>query len=322
MDKFQNASMEFDNENLIPTYVFRQGIPGSSYAFEVAERIGFAKDFLNLARKYLDTDKMKVEEFLVELETRSRNLQQKLNDYEIENSRLKGLTNLYKQSLEKLESQKKDILLDAKAKAEMFVKDVNKKVENAIKLIRESQANKDVIKDVRKQIKDLKLDIEKIIEINEPEKPSGKETFSVGTYAKLKSSGLNGKIIELDKERKKAVLLSGNVKLKVDLEELIPVSGNEVKSQSGLYNNALKTHAEYRIDIRGKKPEDAEPEIIKFLDNAYSAGLNRAEILHGKGTGVLKKLVKDILTEHPGVSKFFFAEIEYGGDGVTIVEFK
>ena len=318
---FQNASMEFDNENLIPTYVFRQGIPGSSYAFEVAERIGFAKDFLNLARDYLDSDKMKVEEFLVELETRSRNLQQKLNDYEIENSRLKGLTNLYKQNLEKLENQKKDILLDAKAKAEMFIKDVNRKVENAIKTIRESQANRDVIKDVRKELKELKIDVDKITEINESATKSDKETFSVGSFAKLKSSGLNGKIFEIDNERKKVVLLSGNVKLKVDMDELIPVGRQEVKADSNYFSISHKTQAAYRIDIRGKKPEDAEPEIIKFLDNAYSSGLNRVEILHGKGTGVLKKLVRDILTEHPGVNKFFFADIEYGGDGITIVEF-
>jgi DNA mismatch repair protein MutS2 len=319
---FQNASMEFDTENLVPNYIFKQGIPGSSYAFEIAERIGFTKDFLNLAKNYLDSDKMKVEEFLVELETRSRNLQQKLDDYEIENTRLKGLTNLYKQNLEKLENQKKEILLDAKEKAEIFVKDVNKKVESAIRQIRESQANRDVIKDARKQIADIKKNIDEIINLNSQPSENKKLVFEVGTYAKLKSSELSGKLIDIDFERSKAILLSGNVKLQVKLDDLIPISGKEVKKQERYISNSQKTQAEYRIDIRGEKPEESEFKVIKFIDNAYTAGLNRVEILHGKGTGVLKKMVKDILTEHPAVSKFYFANIEYGGDGVTIAELK
>ena len=319
---FQNASMEFDSEKLVPTYKFRQGIPGSSYAFEVAERIGFAKEFLNLAKEYLDSDKMKIEEFLVELETRSRNLQKKLDEYEIENSRLRGLTNLYKQNLEKLENQKKEILQDAKVKAEVFVKDVNKKVESAIRQIRESQANREVIKEARKQISDLKKDVEKISDVSKSENTNPLENFTVGSSVKLKTSELRGKIVEFDVERNKATILSGNVKLQIKLDELTLINSGEAKFQERYNRNVPQLHAEYRIDIRGQKPEEAEFEVIKFLDNAYTSGLNRVEILHGKGTGVLKKMVKDILTEHPGINKFFFADLEYGGDGVTIAEFK
>lgn len=322
LNGFQNASMEFDAEKLIPSYKFRQGVPGSSYAFEVAERIGFAKEFLNLAKDYLDSDKMKIEEFLVELETRSRNLQKQLDEYEVENSRLRGLTNLYKQSLEKLENQKKDILQDAKVKAEVFVKDVNKKVESAIRQIRESQANRDVIKEARKQISDLKKDVEKITDAGKSEAAKKQEEFTIGCNVKLKTSEIRGKIIELDSERKKATILSGNVKMQVKLDELNLISAGELKTQQSNSRNTPHIQAEYRIDIRGQKPEVAEFEVIRFLDNAYTSGLNRVEILHGKGTGVLKKMVKDILTEHPGICKFFFADIEYGGDGVTIAEFK
>jgi len=319
---FQNASMEFDSENLIPTYKFRQGVPGSSYAFEVAERIGFAKGFLNLAKEYLDSDKMKIEEFLVELETRSRNLQKKLDEYEIENSRLRGLTNLYKQNLDKLENQKKEILNDAKIKAEVFVKDVNRKVENAIRQIRESQANRDVIKETRKQISELKKDVANISEVGTQEIKKQPDEFNIGYNVKLKTSELRGKIVELDAGRNKATILSGNVKMQVKLDELVLINSGELKAQYGNSRNIPHIQAEYRIDIRGQKPEESEFEVIKFLDNAYTAGLSRVEILHGKGTGVLKKMVKDILTEHPGINKFYFAEIEYGGDGVTIAEFK
>ena len=77
-----------------------------------------------------------------------------------------------------------------------------------------------------------------------------------------------------------------------------------------------------RLDIRGERADAAEFEIIKFVDNAYSAGLDRVEILHGKGTGALKKTVKDILKNHDKVKDFYFAPIELGGEGITIVEFE
>ncbi|MEI7485486.1 MAG: Smr/MutS family protein, partial [Ignavibacteriota bacterium] len=88
------------------------------------------------------------------------------------------------------------------------------------------------------------------------------------------------------------------------------------------YRNQFMTSADYMIDIRGRRAEESEFEVTKFLDNANQAGLARVEILHGKGTGVLKKVVKDILSKHENVKNFYFAGIEHGGDGITIVELK
>ncbi len=84
----------------------------------------------------------------------------------------------------------------------------------------------------------------------------------------------------------------------------------------------INSEAEIRIDIRGERPEEAELQVNKFVDNAYSAGLVRIEILHGKGTGVLKRTVKEILSKHSSVKTFYFAPIEMGGDGITIAELK
>lgn len=322
LEGFQNASMEFDSDKLVPTYKFQQGLPGSSYAFEVAERIGFSKNFLNLAKQYLDTDKMKVEEFLIELEKRSKKLQQKLDFYERENTRLKGLTNIYKQNIDKLEEQKKNILYDAKVKAEEFIKDVNKKVETAIKEIKEKKADKEIIKLVKQQVSNIKDDISNLVQNENVNKEKVKKEFMVGENVKLISSDINGKILEVNTEKETALIIAGNIKLKVKFEEIEHVTRKEIRETERLTTSNYKQQAEYKIDIRGQKPEEAEFEIIKFLDNAYSYGLNRVEILHGKGTGVLKKLVKDLLKEHPGVSKHYFADLENGGDGITIIEFK
>lgn len=319
---FENASMEFDNERLLPTYSFNQGLPGSSYAFEVAERIGLEKNFLGLAKSYLDSDKTKVEDFLVELEKRSRALEQKLRTSEIENARLKGLANLYQTNLERIESQKKEILQKAKSSAEDYLKDVNKKVEQAIRQIKESNAKSEAIRDAKREIEELKNGNKKLISEPDVDTIGKNHIFAPGDFAQLKNSQTAGKIIEIERDKNRAVLLVGNFRIQVKLDELLPAKKKDAEVKTDYRSNYQSTSANVRIDIRGQKPEEAEFEVVKFLDNANTAGLDRVEILHGKGTGALKRMVKEILTKHDQVDKFYFAGIEQGGDGVTIVELK
>lgn len=321
IDGFQNASMEFDNEKLAPTYNFRQGVPGSSYAFEVAERIGLEKDFLELAKGYLDSDKMKVEEFLTELENRSRSLEQKLRTTEIENVRLKGLANLYQQNVEKLEQQKKEIIQKAKADAENYLQNINKRVEQAIKDIRESNAAAEKVKSIRKDIEILKKENMKINSTPAVDSIEKIHIFAVGEFASLKNSQTAGKILEIDNEKKKAVLLVGNIKLQVATGDLLPAKRKEAELKPE-YRSSFTSNTDYLIDIRGRRPEESEFDVIKFLDNAHTSGLERVEILHGKGTGALKRMVQDILKRHELVKNYYYANIEYGGDGITIVELK
>ena len=143
IDGFENAAMEFDHVNLKPTYNFKQGIPGSSYAFEIAHRIGFENDFINLAKEHLDSGKHSIEKFLIEIEAKSNRLETKLKSLEIENSRLEGLSNLYKQNIEKLDKEKKEILKKAKMEADDYLNNINKKFELVIKELKESNADKE-----------------------------------------------------------------------------------------------------------------------------------------------------------------------------------
>ncbi|MGE5680047.1 MAG: endonuclease MutS2 [Bacillota bacterium] len=322
IEGFQNASMEFNTEKLVPTYYFRQGVPGSSYAFEVAERIGLERNFLGLAKSYLDSDKMKVEDFLIELEDRSRTLEQRLRSSEIENVRLKGLANLYQQNIEKLETQKREIIQKAKNDADEYLRDINKRVEQAIKQIKESNANADIIKTARKDIESLKSENKKIVETKAPESENINLVLEAGDYASLKNSQTTGKILEIDHEKKKAVLLVGTIKLQVNLNDLVSAKKKDAEQKPEYIRSGYLNNADYMIDIRGKRAEESEFEVIKFLDNAHTAGLERVEILHGKGTGALKRMVKEILSRHELVNKFYYANIEHGGDGITIVELK
>lgn len=321
LEGFQNASMEFDNENLKPTYKFHQGLPGSSYAFEIAERIGFNKEFISLAKSYMDTDKTKVEDFLVELETRSKSLEKKLKDYELENSRLTGLAKLYQKNVDKLESQKKDIIAQAKVKADEYLRDINKRVEKAIRDIKESQAKSDIIRNVKKELSDLKTEI-KAAEVIEEKKETEHIELNEGDYALIRNSQTYGKIVEADKEKNKAIVQVGNIRMQVKLSDLQLAKKRDAEEKPEYRPSYMIPQTEHRLDIRGQRPEEAEFEVIRFVDNAYTQGLNKIEILHGKGTGALKKMVKDVLSSHPGVKNYNFAGIEYGGEGITIVDLK
>ncbi|HOI30132.1 MAG TPA: endonuclease MutS2 [Melioribacteraceae bacterium] len=320
LDKFQNASMEFDTDNLKPTYRFNQGIPGSSYAFEVAGRIGFDVDFINLSKTYLDKDKSKIEDFLANLEIKSKDLRDQLKRLEIENSRLKGLTNLYQEKVDKLEKQKKEILQETREKAEIYLKDINKKIENAVKNIRESNARKDVVKKEKEVINTLKSDAEKVFK-KEKVESTVKVKLKTGDYASIRDTNSAGVIDEINIEKDKAVLTIGSLKIKARYSDLVPAKKKDFE-EAKYFKHDIISDQNYRLDIRGKRIDEAELEILKFLDAANMNGYDRVEILHGKGTGALKQLVQGTLKNYKFVKYFYFANIESGGDGITIVEFK
>jgi DNA mismatch repair protein MutS2 len=126
----------------------------------------------------------------------------------------------------------------------------------------------------------------------------------------------------IDEEKNKALVESGSIKVLVDLQDLVIDNSKKEDETTKYHHNFTQPSTEYRFDIRGKKPEEADFEILKFIDDSYMTGQSRIEILHGKGTGVLKKTVKEILDKHEKVKNYYFAPIESGGDGITIVEFK
>ncbi|MFH0733921.1 MAG: endonuclease MutS2 [bacterium] len=320
LEGFQNASMEYDSENLAPTYLFRQGVPGSSYAFEVAERIGFSKSFIAEAKESIDDDKTKVETFLIELENKTKKLNDKLKITELENARLSGLTSLYQNNLDKIDKEKKEIINQAKQKADLYLSGVNRQIELTIKNIKEAGANKDIVKQEKQKVEKLKLNAKSF----KNENVGNKEeivSYVVNDLVKIKNTSTFG-TIETILDEKSAIITSGSMKLKVKFSEIEPVSKKEQKKEVSKISKISVNYQNLTLDIRGERGNEIEFKVIKFLDDSYSTGTNRVEILHGKGTGVLKKIVWEILKQHHGVNKYYYASIEHGGEGITVVELK
>lgn len=321
LEGFQNAAMEFDHINLKPTYKFKQGIPGSSYAFEIARRIGFDNSLLDVATEYLDTNKNKIEDFLIEIEKKSQLLEEKLKQFEQENSRLKELTSQYQLKVKELEKEKREILKKAKLDADNYLININKSFEQIVKELKETKADVSVIKESRKIIQNLK-ETNKNILPDDIDLTDKSYNFAVGDYASVKNTSTTGKIVDINSEKKKVSLLVGSMKMQVKLSDLIPAKKRkEIVESVGIYSG-IDSLSGTRLDIRGNFPEEAEFEVVKFIDTAFTSGLERIEILHGKGTGALKKMVRDVLTNHSSVKNFYYAPIEAGGEGITIAELK
>ncbi|GAB4297160.1 MAG: endonuclease MutS2 [Ignavibacteriaceae bacterium] len=317
---FENAAMQFDHKNLTPTYVFKQGIPGSSYAFEIAGRSGFDQNILEKAKFYLDSDKHNLEKFLVEIEARSQSLSEELRIAEKERTRLKELTSQFQIKIQQLKEEEKKIIRNAKLEAKQYLASVNKTIENLIKEIRETEASKTTIKSVHRTLNKLKAETEETLETklaNEGELAD----FKVGDYVKIKNTSSKGKILMLDMDRRKAVLEVGKIKMQAKLDELDHTDANFTETAERQQESSFHP-AEYRLDIRGYRAGEVELKVLKFVDDAYISGLERIEILHGKGSGALKKIVSELLSGHDKVKNFYFAPIESGGEGITIVEIK
>ncbi len=316
---FQNASLEFNIENIEPTFKLNQGEPGASYAFEVAERIGLDKTLLNRAKSFVNRDNSQVEKMIIDLQKQSHSLSQKLNDAEIENSRLKGLANLYEKNLKELKSKKNKILEKAREDASLLISEANRKIESAIKEIKENQGKRDAIKSAKKEIIEFK---EKIDKQSEKIDYKSKKDFEKGDWVTVRNSNSSGRIEAIEKKKNSALVVIGSLKVNVNLSELVHTKKNISDVQKFSKIDYYSNLQSIKLDIRGKKPEEAEFEVIRFIDDAYSSNTKEVEILHGKGTGALRETVTKILKSHQFVESFHFAKIELGGEGLTIVKMK
>lgn len=322
VEGFYNASMSFDTEELKPTYQFRQGIPGSSYAFEILIRLGFEKDFIESATGFVQDISAGLEKILLEVEEREQELMKKLQHFEKENTRLTGLANLYEKKVKELDKEKNKILREAKEKAAVFIDEANREVQKVIKEIKETQASKAATGSAGKKLDQLKGKVKNIKVAVPVESEEDTSPVRIGDTVKLRESETYGEVIEISPDGRNLVIATGPLRISFKVDECIKVSNKTIrKEQRRTGSVEVRSDVGYRLDIRGERAGDIENRVERFLIDAYISNLNRVEILHGKGTGALKKVVHDLLKQNPKVSNYYYAPVDLGGEGVTIVEF-
>lgn len=337
----ENGSMEFNQDTLRPTYRLQMGIPGSSYAFEIASRIGLDAALLDRARALLGDQKVRMEDLISSLEARNQVLATRLEEAEDSLAKARKQRERYERLFEKLETEKDDIKQKALADAETVMQRANAEIERTIREIKENQAAREKTKEVRAELESFKKQIseEKQKTASKKQKRSKKRSgrakektqrtskpLQVGDQVVLDGGSTTAELIELS--GKHAVIMAGSMHMRVKADRLTKVAGPrkqkvivkqvQASGQSGI--TALK--ARQRIDIRGKRVDEALSEIPRFIDDAIATNLNRVEIVHGKGTGALRSAVHEFLDRTPEAAHYEDAPYNEGGPGVTYVFLK
>jgi DNA mismatch repair protein MutS2 len=326
-----NAAMQFDTEGLKPTYVLVMGMPGRSYAFQMARRVGVHPTILKKARKKVGVDELETDAMLRELERKNMRYSRLLKENERREQKLKGLLEKTEREKERLQRERKQIIREAKLEAKTLIEKANRRIENTIREIKEKNAAKKATQKLREKLRASIPEVEPVPE--EKAVPSQKEkggpqilsgTPQPGDWVKLKSSDSFGRFIEL--KGKKAVVEVGAIRMNVPLSQLqkikAPAPNKKDRVQVSLLGGTAHRRIKTELDVMGKRVEDALPEVDRFLDQARLAGLGRVRILHGKGSGILREAIRKHMMDLSFVKKATDAPIEEGGAGWTIVELR
>ncbi|MES2653201.1 MAG: Smr/MutS family protein [Bacteroidota bacterium] len=317
----ENASMLFDNSKMKPLYILDLGKPGSSYAFEIAQNIGLQPEVLNLARLKTGDNQNSVDSLLVNLEREKRqihetkitlaNQQNKVKNLVAENEKLK----LY------LEENKKTLIKEAKLEAQNIVREANKLVENTIAEIKEKQADKVVTKELRQN---LQKSIVKN-EVKEERKPVVKidqSAIEIGDWVQLVNTETSGQVLEINRDN--LVLALGDLRSVVKRNRVQKISNKQAKktiqsnSFSGRISEAISTFRP-ELDLRGMRGENALQEVENYLDKAIMLGFPSIKLIHGKGDGILRKLIREYLKKYKEVTRVEDEHADRGGDGISYV---
>ncbi len=321
-DGVDNASMLFDNEAMRPMYILQTGKPGSSYAFEIAEKIGMRGDILRSAKQKVGKQQKRVDSLLVDLERDKKAVvdakaalakqEKQLAQLKAENESLQAY----------LAENRKSILAEAKQEAQRIIRDANRLVEHTVSEIKVAQAEKVKTKALREK---LRAESQKHQEPNtQKTKPAGRLTadpveFKPGDWVRIEATGAEAEIIEVAKNN--LILAIGDLRTVQKKSHVTPLPRTNKKGgkpRSG-YVASVGASSEFSadIDVRGMRTEAALYEIEKQLDRALMAGYPSMRIVHGKGDGILRKFIRDYLRKYSQVSRIEDEHPDRGGDGIT-----
>ncbi|MFO7868704.1 MAG: Smr/MutS family protein [Bacteroidales bacterium] len=329
-DTVINGAMLFDSENMKPLYKLRMGSPGSSFAFEIAETIGIPQRIIDNAKQKIGTEHVDFEKNLKKIEEEKQYIFRQKQKIKHQQKELQLQQKDYSEKLAKLSDSKQDIVKKAQKELEDIIAHSNKDIERTIRSIKEHNADKERTKQLRSQLHEKQTNTLKTVSGKirkaEPPKSTAKKaasaTLKTGDFVTIHGQTMIGEIIEMS--NKHASVSFGDMISHVPIKKL---ERSKDKPQTKKQKNVTfsgtihKKHANFspKIDVRGTRGDDALIEVEKFIETGYTMHIGRLEILHGKGYGILRELIRNYLAGLNFITHFEDAPIDMGGDGITIV---
>ena len=316
----ENASMLFDNLAMRPLYLLQTGKPGSSYAFEIAQKIGLDKDILKAAKQKIGIQQKRVDTLLVDLERDKKEIHDAkltIGQKERQLARLKEENEALQAYLEE---NKKTIISKAREEAREIIGNANKLVENTISGIRESQAEKERTKALRKRLdEELSRHTSNKNTPVSKQNPSETVAIKVGDWVKIVGTDNEAQVISTAKNN--VVLAMGELRTVQKRNNVVRIDKKHVQSRTRQAHHSKMTDevASFRpeVDVRGMRTEAALYEIEKYLDKALMMGFPNVKIIHGKGDGILRKFIREYLRKYGEVTRMEDEHADRGGEGIT-----
>ncbi|MCU0455741.1 MAG: Smr/MutS family protein, partial [Bacteroidales bacterium] len=352
-DGIVNGAMAFDNHLMQPLFQLYIGKPGSSFAFEIARKIGLPEEVLNEASGKAGVKNINYDRHLKDIardkrywETRRMNIRQ-------HEKRLEELIEEYEKEISGAKTLRKEIITKAKDEAQNLLKESNRMIENTIRQIRESQAEKERTKDIRQELEEFKSSVSEVAGTEESEaerkvsalaqkakkyKPKvktektvdseeGEKPFRVGDPVRMIDTMAAGEIVEI--KDKNILVETGSFRFQVSRDKIERISRAELRksikagqvyTETDPLISQRKLSFKPEIDIRGMRGEEAIGQVRDLIDNAIMVQHRNLRILHGKGNGILRQLVREYLSTMNVVKLFRDEHVDMGGSGITVVE--
>ncbi len=348
-----NGAMLFDNNLMQPLFQLSIGKPGSSFAFEIARKIGLPEEILKIASEKAGIKNINYDRNLRDIARDKRYWETKRQNIRQHEKRLEELLEQYEKEISGAKNLRKEIISKAKTEAESMLSETNRMIENTIRQIKESQAEKDKTKEARLKLDEFRQTVaeetkpadtaseEKVIrltrkvkklkpvtvESNQPVPEKPEKPFEPGDAVRMTDTMASGEIIKI--EGRMAQIEAGSMRLFVPLDKIESISKAELRKS--LRSESIVTESDPliirrkldfkpEIDIRGVRGEEAISQLRDFLDNALMVQHRNLRILHGKGNGILRQLVREYLSTMNIVKSYRDENIDLGGSGITVVE--
>jgi len=350
-----NGAMAFDNHLMQPLFQLTMGKPGSSFAFEIARKIGLPEDILNAASEKAGVKNINYDRHLKDIARDKRYWETKRQSIRQQEKRLEELMAEYEKEMSGAKTLRKEIISKAKDEAQNLLKESNRMIENTIRQIKESQAEKEKTKDIRQQLEEFKSNITEIskpLETESEEKvailssrakkiklepepakekkepvPAKEKPLKPGDAVRMIDTQAAGEIIEV--KDKMVQVETGSLRFFVPINKIERISGSELRKslRSNQVNRGndpaiVQRNISFKpeIDLRGVRGEEAINQVRELIDNALIVRHRHLRILHGKGNGILRQLIRQYLDTVDVVKSFRDEHVEFGGSGITVVE--
>lgn len=324
----KNAAMLYDRGRMEPLFKLVTGTPGSSFAIEIARKSGLGEEVIAAAIKKAGEENVNYDKNLQDIARDKRYWENKRQQIRLSSKKWEEKNAELEKRMSEIKAREKEIISNARQQANELLKQANATIENTIRKIKESAAEKETTKEARRKVQILR---EKI-NADENNTKTAKRTdtrqqFEIGSYVKY---GDNiGTVLQINGD--KAVVAFGQIEATIDRSQLLPAKESEYKkTKAKAYNfvspetneHIRRRNLNFRseIDVRGMRVDEALQAVAYLLDDATMAGAGRLRILHGTGTGALRQEIRKYLATQPQVCDFHDEHVQLGGAGITIVE--